>query len=256
MLQNHMFQLLCLVGMEPPVSLDADATRDEKVKVLRALRPIALDKVREETARGQYGAGVVGGKAVPGYHEEPGVGPRSRTETFVATRLYVDNWRWAGVPFYLRAGKRLPKRVTEIALVFRDVPHLLFSGPAETRTPPNVLALRIQPDEGISLKFDSKVPGSAPRRQPVTMEFRYGASFGVEPPEAYERLLLDAILGDPTLFIRRDEVEASWAWIDVLEEAWRREDPAEALPSYAAGTWGPSESAVLLSRSGRTWRRL
>ncbi len=256
MLQNHMFQLMCLVGMEPPVSLDANATRDEKVKVLRALRPIPIDKVPQETVRGQYGPGVLGGKPVAGYLEEDGVAKNSRTETYVAARVFVDNWRWAGVPFYLRAGKRLTKRVTEIALVFRDVPHRLFPGPTDARFAPNVLALRIQPDEGITLKFDSKVPGAVPRRQPVTMEFRYGASFGAEPPDAYERLLFDAILGDSTLFIRRDEVEAAWAWIDNLEAAWRLEGADEPIPVYAAGTWGPSESDVLLSRDGRAWRRL
>ncbi len=256
MVQNHMFQLLCLTAMEPPVSLDADAIRDEKVKVLRALRPVPHDAVPKETVRAQYAPGVVGGAAVPGYREEPGVAEDSRTESYVAMRLFLDNWRWAGVPFYLRAGKRLPKRVTEVALVFREVPHQLFRGEAGPRASSNVLALRIQPDEGITIKFDSKVPGPNPRRQPVTMEFRYGTSFGAEPPEAYERLLLDAILGDSTLFIRRDEVEAAWAWIDPLEEAWARGIDGERLPEYASGTWGPSEADVLLSGDGRAWRRL
>jgi glucose-6-phosphate 1-dehydrogenase len=255
MVQNHMFQLLCLLGMEPPVSLEPDAIRDEKVKVLRALRPIAPERALDETVRAQYAAGSASGKKVPGYLEEPGVAKGSHTETYVALRLFVDNWRWAGVPIYLRAGKRLPKRVTEIALQFKDVPHRLFRAGPDDRLDPNVLAMRIQPDEGTTLKFDSKVPGPNPQIQPVTMEFRYGTSFGQEPPEAYERLLLDAILGDSTLFIRRDEVEASWAFIDAVVEGWRAagKDP---LPEYEAGSWGPDESDALLARDGRAWRRL
>jgi glucose-6-phosphate 1-dehydrogenase len=254
MVQNHIFQLLCLTAMEPPFSLEADAIRDEKVKVLHALRPVDPGRVAEETVRAQYGPGVTGGKPVPGYKEEPGVASDSTTETYVALRLFIDNWRWAGVPFYLRSGKRLPKRVTEIALQFRDVPHRLFHGGRDDRLVANTLAMRIQPDEGITLKFDSKVPGPNPRIQPVTMEFRYGTSFGQQPPEAYERLLLDALLGDATLFIRRDEVEASWRYIDRLFEGWSggRAD----LPGHAAGTWGPSESDTLLARDGRAWRRL
>jgi glucose-6-phosphate 1-dehydrogenase len=180
------------MSMEPPVSLDADAIRDEKVKVLRALRPIPTERVIEETVRAQYASGSAAGQKVPGYKDEAGVAKTSRTETYVAVRLFIDNWRWAGVPIYLRAGKRLPKRVTEIALQFRDVPHRLFHAGLDDRLDPNVLAMRIQPDEGTTLKFDSKVPGPNPRIQPVTMEFRYGTSFGQEPPEAYERLLLDA----------------------------------------------------------------
>jgi glucose-6-phosphate 1-dehydrogenase len=250
MMQNHIFQLLCLTAMEPPVSLEADAIRDEKVKVLQALRPVVAEQVRETSARGQYAAGTVDGESVLGYLEEEGVDPASRTETFVALQLHVDNWRWAGVPFYLRSGKRLPKRVSEIALHFRDVPHRLFDQDLEA----NTLALRIQPDEGITLHFDSKVPGSRPRIQPVSMEFRYGTSFGQEPPEAYERLILDAMLGDSTLFIRRDEVEASWRHIDALMDGWNAD--AEPLPAYVAGQWGPTEAEELLSRSGRRWRRL
>jgi glucose-6-phosphate 1-dehydrogenase len=230
--------------------LDADPIRDEKVKVLQALRPVTPEQVLESTVRAQYAAGVVDGERVPGYLEEPDVAPDSRTETYVAARLFVDNWRWAGVPFYLRSGKRLPKRVSEIALRFRDVPHRLFDGPVAT----NTLALRIQPDEGITLKFASKVPGPKPRIQPVNMEFRYGTSFGHGPPEAYERLILDAILGDSTLFIRRDEVEASWSYIDALMDGWNT-NPA-ALPGYAAGSWGPDEADALLENSGRAWRRL
>jgi glucose-6-phosphate 1-dehydrogenase len=251
--QNHMFQLLCLTAMEPPVSLRPDAIRDEKVKVLRALRPVPAERALEESVRGRYGAGASGGSPVPAYLEEPGVAPGSRTETYAALRVLVDNWRWAGVPFYLRAGKRLPKRVTEIALTFRHVPHRLFAG-AGASPNANTLALRIQPDEGITLRFDSKVPGPEPRIQPVAMDFRYGTSFGQEPPEAYERLLLDAILGDSTLFIRRDEVEASWGWIDAIEAGWAASDAAPA--AYPAGSWGPAESDALIERDGRSWRRL
>jgi glucose-6-phosphate 1-dehydrogenase len=250
MVQNHLFQLLCLTAMEPPVSLAADAIRDEKVKVVQALRPVRPEQVVTSTVRAQYAAGVVGGKKVPGYLEEPGVAPDSRTETYVAMQLLVDNWRWAGVPFYLRAGKRMTKRVTEIALRFHEVPHRLF----EHETVANTLALRIQPDEGITLKFETKVPGPKPRIQPVSMEFRYGTSFGHQPPEAYERLIFDAMLGDSTLFIRRDEVEASWTYIDSLLEVWQA-DRDRALPRYAAGTWGPSESDALLRGAARSWRR-
>jgi glucose-6-phosphate 1-dehydrogenase len=251
MVQNHMFQLLCLTAMEPPVSLAADAVRDEKVKVLQALRPVRPAQVVTSTVRAQYAAGDVGGEKVPGYLEEPDVARGSRTETYVAMQLFVDNWRWAGVPFYLRAGKRMTKRVTEIALRFREVPHRLF----EQGMAANTLALRIQPDEGITLKFETKVPGPKPRIQPVSMEFRYGTSFGQQPPEAYERLILDAILGDSTLFIRRDEVEAAWTYIDSLMEVWLS-DKDRALPQYKSGTWGPDASDALLRGSGRSWRRL
>jgi glucose-6-phosphate 1-dehydrogenase len=250
MLQNHMFQLLCLTAMEPPVSLEADAIRDEKVKVLQALRPVDPGEGAQSTVRAQYGPGIVGGEPVPGYLEEPDVSPDSRTETYVATRMFIDNWRWAGVPFYLRAGKRMTKRVTEIAMRFHDVPHQMFE-----HDTPNTLALRIQPDEGITLKFDAKAPGPAPRLQPVSMEFRYGTSFGQQPPEAYERLILDAILGDSTLFIRRDEVEGSWAYVDALMDSWKR-GGGDPLPSYPAGSWGPEESSFLLRADGRRWRRL
>jgi glucose-6-phosphate 1-dehydrogenase len=252
MVQNHLFQLLCLTAMEPPVSLRADAIRNEKVKVLEALRPLAECDVERHTVRGQYGPGVVAGRRVPGYREEPDVAPNSRTETFVALELAIDNWRWAGVPFYLRAGKRMPKRVTEIALCFKAVPHALFRQPLV----PNVLALEIQPDEGIALKFNSKEPGPQMQIQPVNMEFRYGTAFGQDPPDAYERLILDAMLGDSTLFIRRDEVEASWRFVDVLTRGWRECEVGAPLPQYTAGTWGPAEADLLLAREERKWRRL
>jgi glucose-6-phosphate 1-dehydrogenase len=251
MVQNHLFQLLCLLAMEPPASLRPDAIRDEKVKVLEALRPVPPEAVGSTTVRGQYADGVVGGERVPGYKQEPDVAADSRTETYVAVRMFIDNWRWAGVPFYLRAGKRMPKRVTEIALQFRDVPHRLF----ESTVAPNTLALRIQPDEGINLRVEAKSPGPKMRVHPVGMDFRYGTSFGQQPPEAYERLILDAILGDSTLFIRRDEVEASWRYIDALEQGWHGGGDRAALPEYAAGSWGPAEAQQLLARDGREWRR-
>jgi glucose-6-phosphate 1-dehydrogenase len=239
--------------MEPPSSLRPDAIRNEKVKVLEALRPLSGEQVAAATVRGQYTRGVIEGKEVPGYLEEEGVAAESRTETYVATEMFIDNWRWAGVPFYLRAGKRMNKRVTEIALRFRGVPHHLFPGAALTT---NTLALQIQPEEGISLKFDAKVPGTAPRIKPVEMAFQYDQSFANGSPEAYERLISDALSGDSTLFIRRDEVEAAWKWIDPLQEAWNAEDTSVRLPEYFAGTWGPAEAHVMLARSGRTWRRL
>jgi glucose-6-phosphate 1-dehydrogenase len=250
MVQNHMFQLLCLTAMEPPVTLAPDAIRDEKVKVLQALRPLEPGRVSESSVRAQYLDGVVDGKEARGYRGERGVAADSRTETYVALRMLIDNWRWAGVPFYLRAGKRLRRRITEIALQFKDVPHRLFRNDPPS---PNTLVLRIQPDEGMMLGFDVKVPGVQTKIKTVNMDFLYREAFGQEPPEAYERLLLDAMQGDSTLFIRRDEVEASWSYIDRLHEGWGVEDAS--LAEYTAGTWGPAEAHVMLARDGRTWRR-
>ncbi|MBU6427935.1 MAG: glucose-6-phosphate dehydrogenase, partial [Cyanobacteria bacterium REEB65] len=250
MVQNHIFQFLSLTAMEPPIAMAASAIHDEKVKVLHALREVVGDAALQATARGQYAAGSIDGQGVCGYLEEGGVGPGSRTETFTALKLYIDNWRWAGVPFYIRSGKRLPKRISEIAITFRPVPHLLFRG---TVIEPNVLTIRIQPDEGIALKVGSKVPGAAIQIHPVLMEFRYGTSFGADPPEAYERLILDALLGDSTLFTRSDEVEASWSWITRLLEAWQDGPPPEPYP---AGSWGPSGADALLAADGKAWRRL
>ncbi|HJQ35667.1 MAG TPA: glucose-6-phosphate dehydrogenase [Thermoanaerobaculia bacterium] len=245
-IQNHMMQLVSLVGMEPPVAFEADAVRDEKVKVLRALRPI------EYAVRGQYTEGSVLGEEGPGYREEEKVDPNSNTETYAALKVFVDNWRWADVPFYLRAGKRLPKRVTDISIHFRHAPHPLFSR-AGVRMHANVLAIRIQPDEGISLKFDSKIPGPAIRTAPVAMEFRYATSFGAEPPEAYERLLLETMLGDATLFARRDEIETAWAWLDPLLKRWAKDPRPPHF--YPAGIWGPEEADTLIEGDGRRWRR-
>jgi glucose-6-phosphate 1-dehydrogenase len=248
-----MLQLLSLTAMEPPVAFDADAVRDEKVKVLRALREFPRGNEESMAVRGQYTDGSVLGELAPGYRKEEAVRPDSHTETFAALKVYIDNWRWADVPFYLRAGKRLPKRVTDISIQFRPAPYPLFKKVTGVRTQPNVLAIRIQPDEGISLKFDSKVPGPVVRTAPVTMEFRYATSFGAEPPEAYERLLLETMLGDTTLFARRDEVETAWAWLDPLLTAWAKDS---RLPdSYPAGTWGPDAADALLAADGRKWRR-
>ncbi len=253
-LQNHMLQLLTLTAMEPPARFEADAVRDEKVKVLRALAPLRREQVAERTVRAQYAAGAVAGGAVLGYREEPGVNPRSTTETFLAARLEVDNWRWAGVPFYLRSGKRLAKRATEITIVFRHPPYALFRSAGCASLEANVLRLRIQPDEGISLSFGSKSPGQSLHIDPVRMDFNYLTSFGADPPEAYERLLLDCNLGDSTLFARRDEVELAWEHVDAIASAWETDGPE--IGSYAAGTWGPAEADRMLARDGRRWYRL
>jgi glucose-6-phosphate 1-dehydrogenase len=255
MIQNHMLQLLTLVAMDPPVALDANAVRDEKVKVLRAIRPIRPEQVDEFVVRGQYAAGSAGGQPVPGYREEKGVAAGSVTETFLALKLFIDSWRWAEVPFYLRSGKMLPKRSTEIAVQFRQVPLSLFGRNSNNVIEPNMLTLNIQPDEGITLKFNSKQPGSAVQVRPVNMEFRYGTSFGVPAPEAYERLILDCMLGEAALFTRDDEVEAAWTFINRILDGWGRARPA-ALPAYEAGTWGPAEAHEFIERDGNRWRRL
>lgn len=251
MVQNHMMQLLSLVCMEPPSNFEANAVRDEKVKVLRAIAPLTPDEVIERTVRGQYGSGMVFGKPVPGYREEERVPPGTTTESYVAMKLFVDNWRWAGVPIYLRTGKRLPKRTSEIALHFKEAPHTLFGQDVE----PNVLVLQIQPNEGISLKFGAKVPGQDLSIRPVTMDFRFGQSFGVSAADAYERLILDAMLGDSTLFARRDEVEQAWAIITSIIEGWQLHMPPK-FPNYQAGTWGPAEADEFIERDGRRWRRV
>ena len=254
MVQNHLFQILCLTGMEPPVSMDANAIRDEKVKFLKSLRPIAVERMRDYVVRAQYLEGHVLGEKVPGFRQEPGVHPASTTETYVALRLQVDNWRWGNVPFFLRAAKRMPKKVTDISIKFRNPPHALFRDQHMGDAVSNVLTIRIQPDEGISLHFGAKTPGAAMQLAPVNMEFRYGTSFGSEPPEAYERLILDAMLGEATLFIRDDETEASWAFISEIHKAWAAEGTAE-LPKYQAGTWGPAEADTLLESRDAQWRK-
>jgi glucose-6-phosphate 1-dehydrogenase len=253
-LQNHLLQLLTLVAMEPPANLEADALRDEKVKVLRAIRPIPVEKVDQSVVRGQYGPGWVGATETSAYRSEPAVDPASETETFVAARLEIDDWRWAGVPFYLRAGKRLPKRATEIAIQFKDVPQRLFPTVGDQQEP-NLLVIRIQPDEGIQLRFAAKVPGLGIDVRPVNMDFAYGSAFTVESPDAYETLILDALLGDASLFTRADEVEAAWRIVDPIIDAWVAGAEPE-MPNYTSGTWGPEAADELLTREGRRWRRL
>jgi glucose-6-phosphate 1-dehydrogenase len=253
MIQNHVFQVTSLIAMEPPASLSANSVRDEKAKALKSVRPLPPDRIEEFAVRGQYGPGIVLGEKVPGYREEPGVDPNSSTETFAALKLYLDNWRWAGVPFYLRSGKRLQKHVTEIAIQFKEVPHRLFTE-SDAPLQPNVLVIRIQPNEGITLRFGAKLPGLAMRIRPVNMDFRYGSSFGVKSPEAYERLLLDCMLGDSTLYARRDMVERGWEIVDPILEAWKK--PAPDFPNYEAGSWGPQAAFDLIERDSREWRKL
>jgi len=252
MVQNHILQLLCLTAMEPPADLDADSIRDEKVKVLRSLRPLTGDDVFRHVVRGQYGAGAIDGRRVAAYRDEKNIDPESKTETYVALQINVDNWRWAGVPFFVRVGKRLPKGATEIAVHFKSVPPVLFKATGEA-VDDNVLVIRIQPDEGVSLRMSAKMPGSSLRIEPVKMDFHYGTSFGKATPEAYERLLLDAMSGDPTLFARRDEVEEAWKFVDAIRGAW--ETRSDDIAFYSSGTWGPGEADELPKRHGAKWRR-
>ena len=253
-IQNHALQLMSLVAMEPPTSFDARDFRDEKIRVIEAIRPIEPSDVAQFAVRGQYGPGSVGGERVVGYRQEPGVASDSMTPTFAALRLVIDNWRWAGVPFYIRSGKRMPKRVTEIAMQFKEAPHLPFRK-AQVETPEgNVLSLEIQPDEGIALKFNAKVPGPSMRIRAVEMDFGYGETFGAEDASPYERLILDCMKGDQTLFDRADGVEAAWALVDPVLSQWAQ-TPMN-FPNYDAGTWGPADSDTLLQRDGRHWRRL
>jgi glucose-6-phosphate 1-dehydrogenase len=251
MLQNHLLQLLSMVCMEPPVQFEAKSVRDEKVKVLRAIHPFSEWDALHHAVRGQYTAGMVEGNPAKGYLEEEGVSPSSGTETFLAVRLEVNTWRWAGVPFFLRSGKCLPKRASEIDIVFKRPPYELFRERGAPRPAPNVLRLRIQPEERISLSFEAKAPGQAFHIEEVRMDFSYSTSFGMESPEAYERLLLDALHGDSTLFAREDEVALSWKIVDSLIQAWT-DSGTKPFP-YAAGTWGPPEAEELPGREGRRW---
>ncbi len=253
MVQNHLLQLLTLTAMEPPTSLSADAIRDEKVKVLRSLRPLRGDDVFKRVVRAQYTGGLINGQPVPGYRDAEGVPKDSATETYVALQVNIDNWRWAGVPFFIRTAKRMPKGGTEIAITFKGVPRVLFNQGGQTLDE-NVIVIRIQPDEGVSLRMSSKMPGSSLRIEPVKMDFHYGTSFGKATPEAYERLLLDAMSGDATLFARRDEVEEAWAFVDGIEEAWKTS--TDDLAFHSAGSWGPAAAAELAARHGVTWRRM
>lgn len=255
MVQNHLLQLLCLTAMEPPTDLAADSIRDEKVKIVRSIRRMTPEDAATNVVRGQYDAGAIAGREVKAYRAEDRVSPSSKTETYVALKVNVDNWRWEGVPFYIRVGKRLAKGGTEIAIQFKHAPSVLFSKPGEPLGP-NVLVIRIQPDEGISLRMQCKIPGNAIRIEPVKMDFHYGTSFGKASPEAYERLLLDAMSGDATLFARRDEVEGAWRFIDAIEDAWHKTETPPPLFLYPSGSWGPKEADDLLERDGRAWRRM
>jgi glucose-6-phosphate 1-dehydrogenase len=256
MVQSHMLQLAAIVGMEAPSSFSANTVRSEKVKFARAIRPVAPEHALDHTVRGQYARGFVGGQAVPGYRDEEGVNPESLRETFVALKLDIDNWRWAGTPFYLRTGKRLAKRVSEICLQFRRVPHSAFGTLLGTeRIAPNQLVLRIQPDEGISLRFNAKEPGQAISIESVDMDFQYRSSFQKQSPEAYERLLHDCMLGDATLFAREDEVEEAWRFCTSILDGWRAHPPDRVnCPNYEAGTWGPEEAHRFIERDGRAWQ--
>jgi glucose-6-phosphate 1-dehydrogenase len=254
MIQNHLMQLLALVAMEPPARLDAEAVRDEKVKVFRAMRRYKTREVPGCAVRGQYAAGHIEGTAVPGYRQEAKVRPDSQTETYAAVRFLVDNWRWSGVPFYVRTGKRMPRKVTEVAVQFRAVPHLLFSNTPEDALEPNLLVLKIDPEEGISLRIATKYPGMVTRVRWVNMDFQYGRAFAAPSPAAYERLLLDSMLGDATLFSRGDAVEAAWAVVDPILEAWKSGPGSTDV--YPAGSWGPRAAEAFVEDEGRHWRRI
>lgn len=253
MVQNHLLQVLALVAMEPPASLDGEAIRDEKVKLLRSLRPLTGATLARSVVRGQYTAGTVADEACAGYRQEDRVRPDSNVETFVALKLFLDNWRWSGVPFYLRTGKRLPLSASEVRVQFRPTPNVLFAAQCGPKLDANAITLRLQPNEGISLRFNGKVPGASLAVRPVRMHFRYDTEFGAYTPEAYERLLLEAVAGDATLFIRRDEVETAWAFVDAIREAWA-DTPLATGEFYPAGGWGPAAAETLLAESGRAWR--
>jgi len=253
MVQNHILQVLCLVAMEPPHSLDPDVVRNARIDVLRCLRPIVGKDVERFVVRAQYSHGTIHGTENPGYRHEAGVTPDSTIETYVAFKCFVENWRWAGVPFYVRTGKAMPKRTSEIAVYFKDIPHILFNANPAAPQAPNVLTLRIQPEEGLSLRIMSKKPGSKAQTHPVDMNFKYSDAFAAPSPEAYGRLLLDVMAGDTSLFMRRDAVEASWAWVTGILHGWKEHGP-KWLPEYAAGSWGPVEADKLIESDGRKWR--
>jgi glucose-6-phosphate 1-dehydrogenase len=251
MVQNHLLQILCLVAMEPPVSFDADEVRSKKTDVLRAVRPLTGD-VAGSAVRGQYGPGRVDGAPVPGYREEPGIAAGSTTETFAALRLFIDNWRWQGVPFYLRTGKRMPVKITEVEIQFQPAPHLPFPPATVEHWEANRLLIRIQPDEGIVLRFQAKRPGPVMHLDAADMAFDYRHAFGGDPPEAYETLLLDVMWGDATLFMRADQIDTAWSIVQPVLDAWRSA-PADGLPYYPAGSWGPTAAEALPAQDGRAW---
>ncbi len=255
MIQNHLLQVMATIAMEPSATFDPDAVRDERAKLLRSIHVMKPDEVAANAVAGQYGASRVGAASVLGFREEPGVDPQSRTDTYAAATFFVENWRWAGVPFYLRTGKALPKRASEIAVQFKEIPRILFNADPVTPQMPNLLTLRIQPEEGLSLSLMSRVPGTRAETHPVDMSFKYGEVFGTPSPEAYERLLLDVMTGDASRFMRRDAVEVSWAWVTGILEGWKTQG-VRWLPEYPAGSWGPVEADRLIQSDGRTWRIL
>jgi glucose-6-phosphate 1-dehydrogenase len=255
MVPNHIFQLITLTSMEPPSSFDANAVRDEQAKVLHAVQPLRSEDVLERAVRGQYGEGILEGKRVPAYRSEPNVVPDSKTETYVAAKILIDNWRWAGVPFYLRTGKRMAKRHSEIVINFKKAPFMMFRDTSVHQLQHNHLVMYIAPEEGIALRFGAKVPGPLMRMDSVDMDFRYTDYFGTKPSTGYEILLYDCMMGDATLFQRADMVEASWSVVDPILDVWKALPPRN-FPNYAAGTWGPKEAGELLTRDGRRWRRI
>ena len=255
MIQNHLLQLLCMVAMEPPVNFDGNEVRNKKVEVLKAVRPFHPGELYKQASRGQYGAGYALGKQVPGYRHEEGVSPDSNTETFAAIKLHIDNWRWQDVPFYLRTGKRMPTKVSQISIQFRPVPHQLFPPSAAEHLEPNRLIINIQPKEGIVMRFQAKQPGKGMRLQTVNMEFYYQEAFKKQPPEAYETLLYDVMAGDSTLFMRDDQEQAAWTVVEPILEAWASNTSPD-FPNYAAGTWGPESAEALIARDGRSWHSL
>jgi len=254
MVPNHIFQLVTLIAMEPPISFEADAVRDEQVKILRAIQSMSPEEVLKYTVRGQYGEGTINNQRVPAYRSEANVPPNSFTETFVALKMFIDNWRWANVPFYLRTGKRMPCRLTEVAIQFKRAPFVLFRKTAVEHLKPNLLVLHIQPDEGISLNFGAKVPGPLVRLGAVDMEFKYEDYFGRTPSTGHERLLYDCMLGDATLFQRADMVEAGWGVVSTIQDVWKAL-PSRKFPNYQAGSWGPKEADELMTKDGREWRK-
>jgi glucose-6-phosphate 1-dehydrogenase len=254
MVQNHLFQLMAMVAMDPPVRYGKQSVRDRKADVLRAVVPIHPDQLDNIAIRGQYGPGTLDGQPAAGYRQEPDVSPNSTTETFVALRLMLDNWRWADVPFYLRSGKRLAEKLTQISIQFKRVPHLFFHLTSQDQIEPNVLTMRIQPNEGISLRLGARVPGPEMHIRQVQMDFSFATAFGKCPATAYESLLLDAMQGDPSLFNRSDAVETAWEILQPVLDAWGSRPPAGGFPNYAAGSWGPQAADELLSRDGRSWK--
>ena len=252
MIQNHLLQVMATIAMEPSAGFEANAVRDERAKLLRSIRPMSAEQILENTVPGQYGPAQIGDTFLPGFRQEPGVDANSQTNTYAAATFFVENWRWAGVPFYVRTGKRLPKRVTEIAIQFNPAPLAMFDEDGDERSP-NLLIVRIQPEEGISLKFLSKRPGAGMNLRPVSMDFNYGTSFGERSPSAYETLLLDALIGDATLYTRQDMVEASWAVVEPIQHVWRSKQ--WDFPNYPAGSWGPKASDEMLARRGHAWRK-